>query len=309
MIHKSIFVCIACFTHFAIFAQQMPNNTLFEWNKISFNPAFSGASKTTDILIQTRQQWIGFENAPRNQFILAHAKVDYGIGIGGGIFNNVAGPTKQTGLKIAFAKNVSLSNDVSLALAMSIDMYQNSYDKNLLKTGLPDDPAIVGSTVEQKIAPDATFGTILYSTNYYVGFSCTNLTQSRYDLFSTGGDFSNPLKRMFHLNGGFCHEINADTKFSSSFLAKKTIGLPYQLYICNRLYYDFLIAGLSYNINNDASVIVGAQFSKFYEIVYSYDYSFGAIGKYSNGNHEIVLLFKLENKYTNSRKKHANEWN
>ena len=39
-------------------AQQMPNNTLFDWNKINFNPAFSGTSNTTDIMIQTRQQWI-----------------------------------------------------------------------------------------------------------------------------------------------------------------------------------------------------------------------------------------------------------
>ena len=196
--------------------------------------------------------------------------------------------------------------NVSLALAISIDMYQNFYDKERLKTGLPDDPTITYSTLEQKIAPDASFGTILYTTNYYIGFSTTNITESRYDFFSTTNDFSNPYKRMYHLNGGYTHVLDKETKISSSFLLKKTIGLPYQINVSARFYYDFLIAGLSYNLNNDVSVIAGAQFAKFYEIVYAYDYSFGEMVNYSQGNHEIVLRFKLENK--NNRAKYMNEW-
>ncbi|HOS83937.1 MAG TPA: PorP/SprF family type IX secretion system membrane protein [Bacteroidales bacterium] len=287
-------------------AQQMPNNTLFDWNKINFNPAFSGTSNTTDIIIQTRQQWIGFENAPRSQYILANAMLEEGIGVGGLIFNNVAGPTKQTGFKAAFSKHMHLNRNLSFALAISIDMYQNFYDKERLKTGLPDDPAITYSTLEQKIAPDASFGTILYTTNYYIGFSTTNITESRYDFFSTTNDFSNPYKRMYHLNGGYTQVLDKETKISSSFLLKKTIGLPYQIDVSARFYYDFLITGLSYNLNNDVSVIAGAQFAKFYEIVYAYDYSFGEMGNYSQGNHEIVLRFKLENK--NNRAKYMNEW-
>lgn len=308
---KFVFICIINCLCIAGFAQQMPNNTLSEWNKINYNPAYSGTSNTTDISFLIRQQWIGFEDAPRNQYISAAGMLDYGIGISGVIFNNVTGPTRQTGLRGGFAKHIGLTKEITLSLALSVDIFQNSFDKSSLHTGLPDDPAIEGSSTVQKLGPDASAGAVLYSHNYYVGFSCTNLTESKYDFLNTDNDFINPISRTFFLNGGYAFKLTKEAKFIPSVLVRKTMGLPFQLDANARLYWKFIIAGLAYRSSNDLSLIVGAHFAQFYEIAYSFDYSFNSIGDYSSGSHELVLCFKLKNSNRNqsSRRKDTIFWN
>jgi type IX secretion system PorP/SprF family membrane protein len=278
-----------------VYSQQKASNTLFEWNRTDFNPAFTGLSITTDINIIMRQQWIGFRDAPKTQYVTSHAYLPDGIGVGGVLYNNVAGPTRQSGIKAAFAKQVSLTRDVKLSMGLSLDVFQNIYDQTRLNTGLPFDPAVTSSPVEQKLAPDASVGAVLFSDIYYVGLSCTNLTESKYDFLSTTSDFSNPIKRTYYFTGGYAFEFNREFRYSPGVLVRKTIGLPLQADISNRFYYNNLIAGLSYRTSNEASVILGVGFAKIYEIAYAYDYSFNPLKSYSTGSHEFLLRFKLPN--------------
>lgn len=277
------------------FSQQTSNNTLFEWNKTYFNPAYTGVTNTTDINLISRQQWVGFQDAPKTQYISSHAYLPAGIGIGGAVFNSVTGPTRQTGIKAAFAKQININREIKLSMALGLDIYQNAYDQTRLNTGLPADPAIVSSPIEQKLAPDASVGFVLFTNEYFVGLSSTNLLQSKYDFLSTISDFSNPIKRTFYLNGGYSFRINNQTRYVPGVMLKKTIGLPLQMDISNRLYYNFMIAGLSYRTNKDASLILGLSFAQIYEIVYAYDYSFNPLKTYSHGSHEVMLRFKIPN--------------
>lgn len=277
------------------YSQQVPTNTLFEWNRIDFNPAFSGTSSTTNITIQSRQQWVGFADAPKSQYVSSNAYLPGGIGVGGVLFNTVAGPTRQTGIKGAFAKQLKINRDLKLSLSLSIGVYQNAYDKEKLYTGIPGDPAIENGSTEQKLAPDASFGAVMYSNEYFVGFSITNLTESKYDFFSTEDDFANPIKRTYYLTGGYTFMFNKELRYSPSVLIKKTIGLPLQIDVSNRIFYKPLIAGISYRSSNELSFILGIRFGQLYEFAYSYDYSLNKLGDYSKGSHEFVLCFKLAN--------------
>lgn len=292
---KSLLIIYLIFSFCLGFSQQKANNTLYEWNRIDFNPGFCGASNTTDITILARQQWVGFTDAPRTQYISAHAILPGNIGIGGVIYNNVAGPTRQTGVKAGYAKHLKINRDLNLSLALSLDAFQNIYDQGKLNTGLPSDPVIVGDPIDQKLTLDASVGAVLYTNNYYVGLSCTNVLQSKYDFLTTGSDFENPIYRTFYFTGGYAFVFPNELKYSPGLLVKKTIGLPLELDICNRFYYDFLLAGISYRTSNDMSFILGAQFAEFYEIAYSFDYSLSSLKNYSSGSHEILLRFKLKN--------------
>ena len=283
------------FLVFSGFTQQKANNTLYEWNRIDFNPGFCGASYTTDITILARQQWVGFTDAPRTQYISTHALLPGNVGIGGVIYNYVAGPTRQTGLKAGYAKHLKINRDLNLSLALSMDAFQNKFDQTKLNTGLPSDPVIVGDPIDQKLTLDASIGAVLYTNNYYVGLSCTNVLESKYDFLSTGSDFDNPIFRTFYFTGGYAFVFANDFKYVPGLLLKKTAGLPFELDVCNRFYYNFLLAGVSYRTSNDLSFIIGAQFAEFYEIGYSYDYSLSTLNNYSSGSHEILLRFKLNN--------------
>ena len=277
------------------YSQQKAGNTLFEWNRTDFNPAFTGLAVTTDISIILRQQWVGFTDAPRTQYVNSHAALPGGIGVGGVLFNNVAGPTRQSGIKAAFSKQIKLNGDINLSMALSLDVFQNVYDHSKLNTGLPNDPAIISSPVEQSLGPDASVGAVLFTDRYFVGLSCTNLIESKYDFLTTNKEFSNPIKRTYYLTGGYTFEFNRDFRYIPGALIRKTIGLPLQIDITNRFYYNILIAGLSYRTSNEASVLLGVHFAEIYEIVYAYDYSFNPLKSYSMGSHEILLRFKLPN--------------
>jgi type IX secretion system PorP/SprF family membrane protein len=288
---------ISCYLIFStlVFSQQQASVTLYEWNRINYNPAFCGTSNTTDLTVLTRQQWAGFENAPKNQYVSAHAYLKGGVGLGGVIYNNVAGPTRQTGFKAAFAKHIKINSKLKLALALSLDIYQNFYDRERLNTGLPGDPAVDLSPLEQKLAPDASFGAVLYADNFFVGLSSTNLTQSRYDFLSSGTNFTNPLDRSYYLTGSYTHFFNKDFRYNPGLLIKKTIGLPLEIDFSNRVYYKFLMGGLSYRSSNEASLLFGMQIAENYEFALAYDYSFNPLGSYSSGSYELLLRFKIFN--------------
>ncbi|MDA3822338.1 MAG: PorP/SprF family type IX secretion system membrane protein [Bacteroidales bacterium] len=289
-----LFAYILFFTAL-VFSQQQANLTLYEWNRIAYNPAFCGTSNTTDITVLTRQQWAGFENAPKNQYVSAHSLLKGGVGIGGVIYNNVSGPTRQTGIKAAFAKHIKINSELNLSMALSLDIYQNFYDRGKLNTGLPGDPAVDLSPLEQKLAPDASFGAVLYADNFFVALSSTNLTQSRYDFLSSEPDFSNPIDRSYYLNGSYSHFFNKDFRYTPGLLIKKTIGLPLEIDFTNRVYYKFFMGGLSYRSSNEASLLFGMQIAENYEFALAYDYSFNPLGSYSSGSYELLLRFKIFN--------------
>lgn len=282
-------------------AQQSTSSSLFNLNRLSFNPAYAGTSEKIPITFHLRQQWIGFDDAPRSQYVTTHAYLPFQIGIGGQIYNNITGPTRQTGMKMAFAKHVNVTKKSFLSFGLSADLYQNLFDINKLETSIPNDPAIV-ENVKQILAPDASFGVMYYAIEYFVGLSATNLIQSSFDMFETNKSFENPINRTFYLTGGYVFEINRMVKYKPSVLVKKTIALPYQVELCNMFTYkNMFIGGLSFRSNLDAVALIGLRFS-FIEFHYSYDLTFNEMKSYNSGSQEIVFRANINNFYRNEKK-------
>ena len=69
-------------------AQQQTNFTQFYSNEIIFNPAVSGSKTYNPLVLQTRQQWLGFEGAPLSTSISYHKLVDQNNAFGGFLILN-----------------------------------------------------------------------------------------------------------------------------------------------------------------------------------------------------------------------------
>ncbi len=275
-------------------AQQHSANSLFNYNRLDFNPAVAGASDNVPITLYTRQQWMGFNNAPRSQYISSHGYLPYNIGLGGVIFNNITGPTRQTGAKIAFSTHFNLNETNWFSLGISGEFYENLFDVTKLKTGIPNDPAIQ-TEVEQKLAPDASAGVLFYAKNYFAGVSVTNLLRSSYDLFNDYNNFDNPIERTLYVTGGYYFELEQDFAYKPTVLVKKTIGIPWQVDFSNQIIYnDMFWGGLGFRSNLDGMLMLGVRY-KIYELAYSYDFNFNEIKEYTSGSQEIILRFNLNN--------------
>ena len=293
MMRIVLLTIISC-TFSQVSGQQHAVNSMFNYNRLDFNPAVAGASDKIPITMHTRQQWIGFENAPRSQYISAHAFLPFNIGLGGVIYNNITGPTRQTGAKIAFSRHFNLTKKDWFSLGLSAEFYENVFDVNQLETGIPNDPTIQ-TNIEQKLAPDASFGAFFYSREYFAGFSVTNLLQSTHDLLNTNAEFDNPIERVYFVTGGYYFELQQGFAYKPSVLVKKTIGTPWQADICNEIIYnDMFWGGLAFRTNLDAILMLGIRYH-IYELAYSYDFNFNEIKDYTHGSHEIILRFNLNN--------------
>lgn len=186
------------------------------------------------------------------------------------IFNNISGPTRQSGLKVAFSKHLQIDENHIISLGISDELYQNVFDHILLHTANSNDPAFSGE-VKQRFASDASTGFFLYADRYSAGFSVVNLLESRWDALTTKADFQNPLSSTMYFTGGYIFDINEDFKYQPTFLGKQTSGLPAHLDITNQVIFkDFLWGGVAYHTNNDISFLAGAKYG-IIEIAYAYD--------------------------------------
>ena len=68
------------------------------------NPAFCGTKRLVDVRLNYRNQWTGFEGAPKTYVLSLNSRLWKGrIGVGGFIFNDVIGPFKTTNSSLTLA--------------------------------------------------------------------------------------------------------------------------------------------------------------------------------------------------------------
>ena len=108
------------------------------------------------------------------------------------------------------------------------------------------------------------------------------------------------LERVSHyLTGGLVFDVNNNTKFKPAFLVKATNGAPlsYDL-TANFLFNEKFWLGAAYRFNESAGAfgaIADFQVSKQLRIGYAYEHPISDIRPYSDGTHEILLMFEVLN--------------
>ena len=162
-------------------AQQQTNFTQFYSNEIIFNPAVSGSKTYNPLVLQTRQQWLGFEGAPLSTSISYHKLVDQNNAFGG-IFNfEQTYPSIKIELQPTYAFHVPLNSkttNLSFGLAPSLMYYSINFDLEDLPQN--QDPAFSGSTYSSA-SIDFSSGIYLYNKRLSIGLSCVNMIQSSFD--------------------------------------------------------------------------------------------------------------------------------
>ena len=136
-------------------AQQQPLISQYTMNKFLVNPALAGATGYTNLNFTARQQYSGFQNAPRSIFfsantrllddihILKRNKVERkttkasrtkNVGVGGYIFNDRNGIMNRTGMQLTYGYHINFDGRYQLSFGLSFTGYQFRIDdQNTLK--------------------------------------------------------------------------------------------------------------------------------------------------------------------------------
>lgn len=289
-------------------AQQISLNSQYLFNEMLVNPGATGTKEYIPIQFNFRKQWTNFPGAPTTQFLSAHSAIAKKMGFGGVLFNDVAGPSRRTGLNINTSYQLQLDsrNEHKLGLGLGISMTQHLIDVTKLTTYLPNDPAVLRGYNNQMV-PDANFGVFYhYKNKGFAGLSAYNLVQLDRDLFDFDNSLYNTMKRTYYFIGGYQFDLGKNFGLKTTSLVQGIETSTIQVDVSAiGLYKNILWLGASYRHTDAVVFLIGGQAGPF-KFGYSYDYTLSDIGKYSVGSHEIFLELQLHK--SNSKNPSTTPW-
>ena len=297
---KISFLILAFIFSGSLYSQQLPQLTQFMDNNYVLNPAFAGTEDYYQVRTSIRNQWTGIADAPSTTILSIYGQQEENIGLGGVIFNDQFGPTSRTGGAISYAYHLSLTEKVSLSLALSGGFTQFKIDKNGWNVANPNDPLTQGDVVVETV-PDATFGFNFYSKDWYLGLAVPQLLTSNLNLLDDNlanaltSEQSGNLSRHIYVMGAYKFKANSKLELEPSFLLKSVAPTPMQFDFATRAIYDNKIwIGGSYRSSGDIGALLGYSVNDRYIIGYSYDILNSELADYSSGSHEFMLAIKLK---------------
>ena len=276
-------------------AQQMSLNSQYLFNEILVNPAAVGTKEYVPVQLNFRKQWNSFPGAPVTQSMSCHSSVFKQMGIGGSIFNDVAGPSRRTGFNFSSAYHLRLDNSKNqmLGVGFGLSMTQHLIDVSKLTTYLSDDPAVTRGFNNQ-LVPDANVGAFYrYKNKLSVGLSAYNLVQSKRDLYHFEDALRNTMKRMYYLYASYNFDINESFNIKTTTLVQAIETGTTQFDVTAiGTFRKMIWLGTSYRHTDAVAILAGCQIKGF-RLGYSYDITLSDIGKYSNGSHEVFIELQL----------------
>jgi type IX secretion system PorP/SprF family membrane protein len=278
----------------------------------------AGTQRYMPLNLNTRQQWIGINNAPSTQSISIHrrfrakdirftprgfinkGKNSFGrVGLGGGVFNYSYGAVKHTGLHIAYAYHAFVGNG-RLAFGLAPVFYQYSLNKSGFT--LPDGNAIdplMNDPSESLLFLDVNAGMHYYDPDNYAGFSIIQLLNSTVQF----GDLSfesldnmaqNPdLASSIYAYYGRYIEISRDFMLEPSLWVKFNQQSGFR-FDTNAIFHlqDLFQAGISYKFQESLGLLVGLHLDNL-QIRYLFEAPISSQVPNRYTTHQIMVNFNL----------------
>ena len=258
-------------------AQQLPQITQYMENNYAINPAFAGVYDYYQLNTTVRNMWVGVPDAPKTTILSIYGKRSENIGIGGSVYSDQAAALSRIGGNVSYSYHTKLSDQIKVSLSLAAGFLQYRIIKDQTTVQDPNDPLFLGGDVVRSL-PDATFGTVFYSKNWYAGLSVPQLLANTVDhkdrnvmgsQDDTDGD--GKLDRHYYIVGAYKHEINPFWSIEPTLLFKSTSTVNQFDIGVRGVWDDKLWIGTSYRSNGDISAIAGYTISDRYTIGYSAD--------------------------------------
>lgn len=274
-------------------AQQLARRSQFIFNTYMVNPAVAGTTPYSPITASFRNQWAGFDGAPRTYMVSGHTRLpNINLGLGAIAFHdNTGGAIARTGAELTGAYSIDLNNRDAVSFGLSAVMSQFRFDASDLVVRDVDDQVLLES-IETTFNFDATFGMMVYGDNYFFGFSIPQLIQTRLNIEGVNEDLNQNV-RHYNFMGSYFYSLNDDFAIQPSALVRFTERTPVQFDVLMKgLYREMLWVGLGYRHLDAAVLSVGFEYDS-YAIGYSYDITTSNAAQLSPHTHEITLSYRI----------------
>lgn len=258
-----------------------------------YNPAYAGANKSFEINLDYRNQWVGFDGAPKSYAASAYSSLKKyeNMAVGGMITYDRSGLIGRTSFYGSYSYHLKLGKKMNIGFGLSLGGVQYNikiYDAK----PYPDDKDdnFLRSDILNAVAFDSNAGLYLYSKNFYFGLSNQQMANGKIHWDNTIGK----LTPLYYANTGYTFYTDKKKEWGiqPSALIRLSPPHPYQLeYSLRLIYKDMIWVGGTYRTNASMCGMFGVMINKQLKIGYSYDYALTNLNSYSNGSHEFILCY------------------
>ncbi len=268
-------------------AQQYSLPSQFDRNMLYLNPSYAGVHEATVASVMHRMQWVNLPGALTFQNFEFHTPLKKeSMALGVQARNESIGLKNNTEAFFIYSYRIRMDKS-TIALALKGGGQNIAFsDAELTRA---DDPSFNSTSA---FIPNVGFGFSMYSPKYFVGLSVPYFFGTVSNADGTQQiDFG--MERMaFTLSGGGSIALTDQLDFKPSGAVVYYMSLTTQFAaVANFQWNDLLLLGVGYRHEEGVLVNVGYFVNKQLSLAYTYDYNIGEIGAYSNGSHEIGLLY------------------
>lgn len=274
-------------------AQQLSRRSQFIFNTYMLNPAVAGTTPYSPITASFRNQWAGFEGAPKTYMVSGHTRIpNINLGVGAIAFHdNTGGAIARTGVELTGAYSIDLNNRDAVSFGLSAVMSQFRFDATDLVVRDVDDQVLL-QNIETAFNFDATFGMLVYGDNYFFGFSIPQLIQTRLNVEGVNESLNRNI-RHYNFMGSYLYSLNDDFAIQPTGLIRFTERTPVQFDVLMKgIYQDIVWVGLGYRHLDAFALSVGFEYDS-YAIGYSYDITTSNAAQLSPHTHEVTLGYRI----------------
>jgi len=278
------------------FGQQDPQFSQNMFNRLYVNPAYAGSSDGICATLLYRNQWTGFDGAPKTGVLGVDAPINAlhgGLGLSVMAADEIGFEnTLLVKLAYAFRFNIGQGN---LALGVDAGFLQKSLDGDWEPTD-PDDEVIPESSVSGNALPDLGAGLYYNSDKLYIGASASHLLEPEIELDP------NKIKmaRHYYFMAGYRIEFSPAVSLIPSVHIKNVVDQTQMDFNANLHFNNRFWVGASYRLEDAIVAMAGLNITPNLRLGYSYDITTSDLKDYSSGTHEIMLgyCYKIKKKIT-----------
>jgi type IX secretion system PorP/SprF family membrane protein len=286
------------------FAQEAATYSQYQLYPIFYNPGVTGFSGNHELIVNARKGQASFPGTPVSYTAMYHGSVGDKLGLGGAIFSEKIGDMTTTKIQGNYAFRFRLQK-AQIGIGLTTEFINSRANASLLSNPLVNagDELLEDRVNGQQIF-DASAGVhVLYDEKLFVALAVPNTVRTRLDQGPVDAapvtKPENSAHYVFHF-GYIMNRPGQGYSLIPSLAIRSYRDVPFQVdvNVQGRFLDDKLIAALTMRPGTSgiAGFMIGSQFLKNAQVIYSYDIAFGPFQQYHGGSHELTLSYMFQPK-------------
>ncbi len=276
------------------YAQQDPLSTLYYYNTMLVNPAYTGSLDNIQAIAGFRSQWLSVPGAPQTATVTMHGPlINEKMGIGLTFSNDRLGIMQSNFVQATYAYRLKLkSSTLAFGLQTGIRNFSANLQDVEINTGIPYDAAFSNNVSVWNF----NFGTgaFWYGEKWFAGIALPHLRNH----LLIDKDFAELVESRYrtqmHIHGGYIFDLSEQIKLKPAAMLKSVGGAPLQLDLGATAYWkETLSFGMAYRTADAISFFADFKLSKNFRFGYAYDQILNKLRGNAGGSHELMLRYDL----------------